>query len=172
MFCLAMSYDVLNRETQISPQKNKKYIERNVPTGRCSEQRLVSARQPPEPSQWQCREAVDSLTGPSAADCEEGWNDGTLLHLPTRQPITRRAGFTSALATPRFLGDGNNWAYPKRGRLISPPCSRAGGAVCVAAAPNWFVWRRLGRSSNSFVMVGVVVFLSRREVHLDLSQVD
>lgn len=51
---------------------------------------------------------------------EERWNDGTLLHLPTLQPITLVTCFTSALSTPRFLGDSSNWAWPELGRLISP----------------------------------------------------
>lgn len=51
---------------------------------------------------------------------EERWNDGTLLHLPTLQPITSVTCFSSALSTPRFLGDCSNWAWPELGRLISP----------------------------------------------------
>lgn len=81
---------------------------------------------------------------------EEGWNDGTLLHLPTRQPITSLTCFASAVSPPRFLGDGNNWACPERGRLISPLRGQTGCAICVA------VWSRTWRGDESGQLLFVV----------------
>lgn len=116
----------------------------------------------PEPSH--CGEAARSLPGPSAADREEGWNHGTLLHLSTRQPITKRAGFASALATPRFLGDGNNWAYPKRGRLISPPdrlyrhfCGRD---FCDAAKQKFEFHKKMNKHDNVIMLLRHVLLFS------------
>lgn len=84
---------------------------------------------------------------------EEGWNDGTLLHLPTRQPITSLTCFMSAVSPPRFLGDGNNWACPKRGRLISPLRGQTGCTICVA------VWSRTWRGDKSGQLLFVVLLV-------------
>lgn len=61
-----------------------------------------------------------SLGALSQLLAQQRWNDGTLLHLPTLQPITALTCLTSTMTTPRFLGDPNKGAWTTRGRLIWP----------------------------------------------------
>lgn len=70
---------------------------------------------------------------------EDRWNDGTLLHHPTLQPITSVTCFTSALSTPRFLDDAvkgrghrenawshHKWQWPALGAVQVPDWPTAG----------------------------------------------
>lgn len=66
-------------------------------------------------------ESGQSLRALSQLLAQQRWNHhGTLLHLPTIQPITVLTCLTSAMATPRCLGDHNKGAWTTRGRLIWP----------------------------------------------------
>lgn len=69
---------------------------------------------------WGKRTAAGFTRSASSAAEWTTWTDGTLWRLPTLQPITAGTCFTSALSTPRFLGDSCNGAWPERGRLTSP----------------------------------------------------
>lgn len=78
-------------------------------------------------------ESGQSLGALSQLLSQQRWNHGTLLHLPTIQPITVLTCLTSAMATPRCLGDHNKGAWTKRGRLIWPLERRpkcTAGATC------------------------------------------
>lgn len=72
--------------------------------------------------QLQVRGGRDSAAarGAFSAAHSQTWNDDTLLHLPTLQPITALTCLTSAKATPRFPGDRSKGAETTRGRLIWP----------------------------------------------------
>lgn len=107
---------------------------------------------------------------------KERWNDGTLLHLPTLQPITSVICFTSALSTPRFQGDRSQWAWPQEGGLIATldweqvvaSVGRGGlikGHICIVcgssrenfSAINWFVMLRCCCGIYQFVNTSLVV---------------